>query len=94
MSEQALFFPKLNDYREVKWNDIKAGDHFRYSCQGYGDQKDTRKLVYAICKENDGLRIDAKAYKPREEWGRNSWYLEKDSPSKKFKFYKKNLEKN
>ena len=89
MTETALFFPKLNDYSEVKWSDLKVGDHFRYSCQGYGEKADTRKLVYGICNDTTCDRMTVASYKPKAEWGRTTWYLEKDSPSKQFRFYKR-----
>jgi len=77
-------FKKLNNYVEIDHNDIKTGDHFRYTVNVY--RKDHRKTVYGICFDRiEGGTIMVKGYKSKYD----PYVVNPEHHYKKFRFYKR-----
>ena len=77
-------FKKLNNYVEIDHNDIKTGDHFRYTVNVY--RKDHRKTVYGICFDRiEGGTIMVKGYKSKYD----PYIVNPEHHYKKFRFYKR-----
>ena len=77
-------FKQLDDYYEIRPDDLKKGDHYRYTCQKY--QSMDRKVAYGIVEEVVGegkfkTRGYMSDYPP--------WVVDTNHKYKKFRLYRR-----
>ena len=76
-------FDKLQNFYEVKYEQIREGDHFRYTCKEY--KKESWKCVYAIClRKMEGRTMKVKGFKSMF----GPWVIEPNNKFKAYRFYK------
>ena len=76
-------FAKLRDYKEVNVDELRTGDHFRYTSNKY--QEHTRKCCYGIVKNIQNGVLQVGGYKTDFP----DWHLDPKHKYKQYRFYKK-----